>query len=187
MPQIPLTKGQFALVDDCDYEALLALGKWCFSNSGYAVHYCIDDSGKRTTTYMHRAIMQRVLGQPIPGGLQVDHISGATLGAAARLDNHRANLRLATRSQNQAHKGRQSNTTCYKGVNLNAGLWEARIRFQGKRIFLGKHEDPMTAALTYDAASRYLYRDFAGCNFPATPTPLCIAEALSRILAQKGL
>jgi hypothetical protein len=131
--------------------------------------------------------MQRTLGQPIPSGLQVDHISGATLGAAARLDNRRANLRLATRSQNQAHKGRQSNTSCYKGVNLNAGLWEARIRFQGKRVFLGKYEDSLVAATMYDAASRYFYQDFAGCNFPDKPTPSYIAEALGRILAQKGL
>jgi hypothetical protein len=187
MPQIPLTKGQFAFVDDCDYDALILLGKWCYSNSGYAVHYCINENGKRQTLYMHRAVMQRILGKPILNGLQVDHISGATLGAAARLDNRRANLRLATRSQNQAHKGRQSNTSCYKGVNLNAGLWEARIRFQGKRVFLGKYENALAAATMYDAASRHLYQDFAGCNFPDKPTPSYVVEALGRILSRRGL
>lgn len=181
MFQIPLTKGQFALVDDCDHEALCVLGRWCYSNSRYAVHYTTDHTGKRETLYMHRLVMERILGKPIPNGLQVDHIN------MDRLDNQRANLRLATRSQNQAHKGRQSNTSCYKGVNLNAGLWEARIRFQGRRIFLGKYEDALAAATMYDAASRHLYQDFAGCNFPDKPTPSDIAEALRNILSRRGL
>jgi len=125
--------------------------------------------------------MERMLGSLIPPGLQVDHIN------LDRLDNRRENLRLATRSQNQAHKGRQSNTSCYKGVSLNRGLYEARIRFQGKRIYLGKYADPLTAALLYDAASRYLYQDFAGCNFPDTPTVSSIDAMLQSILTRQGL
>ena len=180
MPQIPLTKGQFALVDDCDYQALIALGKWCLSNSGYAVHYFVDATGKRKMLYMHRVVMQQTLGQPILPGLQVDHIN------LNRLDNRRENLRLATRSQNQANKGVQTNNSShYKGVNGNGGRWEARIRFQGKRFFLGKYDDPRIAALIYDAASRHFYRDFAGCNFPNEATPPSIEAMFRDIIRRK--
>ncbi len=180
MPQIPLTKGQFTLVDSCDHEALIALGKWCLSNSGYAVHYFADDTGKRKTLYLHRLVMERTLGQPIFPGLQVDHIN------LNRLDNRRENLRLATRSQNQAHKGRQVNTTCYKGVNGNRGRWEVRIRFQGKRVFLGRYDDARIAALIYDAASRYFYQDFAGCNLPEEHTPPHIESMFRDIIRRKA-
>jgi hypothetical protein len=179
MPQIPLTKGQLALVDDCDHDTLTAIGKWCFSNSGYAMHYYVDDAGKRKTLYMHRLVMQRILCDVIPADFQVDHIN------LNRLDNRRENLRLATRSQNQAHKGRQSNTSCYKGVNANRGRWEARIRFQGRRFFLGKYDHAKMAAQVYDAASRHFYQDFSGCNFPDEATPPRIEELLQAILAKR--
>jgi hypothetical protein len=176
---IPLTKGQTALVDEADHDVIVAVGRWCFSNSGYAVHYFKDEYGKRGTLYMHRLIMQRVSG--IPPGLQVDHIN------QTRVDNRRVNLRLATRSQNQAHKGRQiNNTSLQKGVTFNSGRWEARIRFQGKRINLGRFTDPLQAAMMYDAASRFLYQDFAGCNFPEKPTPTYIETQLQMVLNKRG-
>jgi hypothetical protein len=183
--QILLTKGQFALVDDGDYDALVRIGRWCYSNSGYTVHYVTNEQGKQKTLYMHRVIMARILASPIPFGLQVDHVSGGALGVIARLDNRRENLRLATRSQNQANKGRQSNnSSTFKGVSFNHGKWEARIRHNGRRIHLGRFEDARNAALMYDAASRRLYQDFAGCNFPDEGTPLCLVDQLRTILTR---
>lgn len=38
MQQLLLTKGQFALVDDCYYEQILALGHWCYAHNGYAFY-----------------------------------------------------------------------------------------------------------------------------------------------------
>src|SRR5689334_7818520 len=133
MNHISLTRKHSAIVDEVDYEALIAIGSWSYSPSGYAVHYSKDQQGKRTTIYMHRVIMDRILGHPV-GDLQVDHISGSLLGKAARLDNQRSNLRVATRSQNQANKGRsRNNSSQFKGVSLNGKKWEARIRFAGRR------------------------------------------------------
>lgn len=184
MPSIFLTKGQVALVDALDYAALMALGRWCYSNSGYAVCYTHDEQGQRKTLYMHRVIMARMLGQPIPGGLQVDHIQHH-LG---RLDNRRSNLRLATRSQNQANKGRPvNNSSFYKGVSFNRGKWEARIRFGGQRLNLGRFEAALVAAQTYDAASRLLNGSYAGLNFPQAGTPPQIEAQVRVRLQQRGL
>lgn len=188
MPHIRLTKGHVALVDDIDRPALLALGRWCYSASGYAVHYYNDANDKPKVLHMHRVIMERMLGGSIPRDLQVDHISRETDGELARIDNRRENLRLATRSQNQANKGRPvNNTSAYKGVSFNHGKWEVRIKYAGRRLNLGRFEDPILAAMTYDAASRLLYQDFAGVNFPTELTPPSLEEGVRKVLRRYGV
>jgi len=178
---IPLTKGAVALIDHYDLEWLSQF-RWCFAWNGYAVHYYANEHGRRKTLYMHREIFTRILGYDIPPNMQVDHINHN------RIDNRRSNLRLATRSQNQAHKGRPvNNTSQYKGVSFNTGKWEARIRYSGQRIHLGRYDDALTAALMYDAASRLLNREFAGCNFPMQPTPPHIEGKLRELLNKRGL
>ena len=167
---VPLTQGALALVDDADYAALTQMGNWCLSNRGYAVHYTRID-GQRKVLFMHRVIMAA------PPQLQVDHIN------RDRLDNRRANLRFATRSQNQANKGLQrNNSSRFKGVSWNKGRWEARIRYNGARLYLGRFDDPVLAARAYDALSRYLYADFAGLNFPdEAPARRLLETLLSRL------
>jgi hypothetical protein len=165
MKLIPLTKGRFALVDDSDYPWLSQL-RWCYSSDGYAVNYYRDEYGIYHRRSMHRLIMARMLEQFVPPDLQVDHINHD------RIDNQRNNLRLATRSQNQAYKKLQvSNSTGYKGVIWNRSKWEVRIRYQGRKLYLGRYDDPIQAALVYDGAARLLYQEFAGLNFPQRPTP----------------
>lgn len=160
---IPLTKGQSALVDEADYPALMQIGNWCYSKSGYAVHYYTDEYGVNKTLYMHRVLMAFAL-RNAPPGMQVDHINHN------RIDNRRANLRLATRQQNQAHKGkRKDSDSPFKGVTCNTGRWEARIRFGNQRLNLGRFHQPEEAAWMYDAASRLLYGQFAGTNFREYP------------------
>ena len=177
--RIPLTKGQHAIVSDEDYDHLVSIGRWCHSNSGYAVHYWINDNGKHKTLFMHRAIMARMLGHPI-ASFQVDHIN------RDRLDNRRKNLRLATRSQNQANKGRQrNNSSGFKGVSWSRGKYEARIRYNGKRINLGRFECSEAAANIYDAASRLLYGEFAGLNFPDQIPPSYIVQQLEKIMSKR--
>ena len=188
MPRIPLTKGQFTWIDEVDHPALLAVGRWCYSAYGYAVHYYTDANDKPKVLYMHRMVMERMLGTPIPHGLQVDHISRESEGRLARVDNRRENLRLATRSQNQANKGRQgNNSSAYKGVSANHGKWEARIKYDGQRLNLGRFDDPALAAMMYDAASRMLNQEFAGLNFPAQITPPSLEVEVRNRLGRYGV
>lgn len=183
---LPLTKGQQALVSASDYDRLIRIGNWCYSNAGYAVHYCTAENGKRTTLYMHRVIMVQALAKSAPS-MQVDHINHN------RLDNRRENLRLATRQQNQANKAKRCDSRSpYKGVTRNTGKWQARIKYGNQRINLGRFTSPEEAAWVYDAASLLLHGPFAGTNFKHCPPPLAfetavaaIARALLYSLAQK--
>ena len=178
---IPLTKGQFALVDDGDYDLLMQVGRWCYSRSGYAVHYYTDELGRNRTLYMHRFLMERSIRGGIPAGMQCDHRN------LNRLDNRRSNLRLATRPQNQAHKGkRKDSRSPYKGVTRNTGKWEARIKYGSQRINLGRFDKPEDAALMYDAATRLLNKDFAGPNFSEHPRR-AVFERVIAVLDKYGL
>ena len=177
---IPLTKGQQALVDDFDYDRLMAIGRWCYSKSGYAVHYTTNEDGKRRTLFMHRVIMAAPLARS-GQHLQVDHIN------QVRIDNRRSNLRLATRAQNQAHKRKRVDSSSpYKGVTLNKGMWEARIKCGAQRFNLGRYASPEEAAWVYDAASLLLYDQFAGRNFTEYPSRQIFALVID-VLNQYGL
>lgn len=108
---------------------------------------------KNKTVWMHRVILERLLGRELVKGEYVDHKNGDGL------DNRRANLRLATNSQNQLNQRRNSaNTSGYKGVGWHRARkgFRARIKFQGKRLELGifktaeeAHEAYKQAALRY--------------------------------------
>ena len=170
MKHINLTKGAVALVDDCDFAMLTQMGNWSLSNKGYALHWTTQH-GKRKALYMHRVIMSA------PPHLQVDHIN------RDKLDNRRENLRFATRSQNQANKATPiNNSSGFKGVNEHYGRWEARLRYRGKRLHLGRFDDAHHAAQVYDTAALILYQEFAGCNFPnQAPTDSLRQYVLQRL------
>ena len=67
-------------------------------------------------------------------------------------DNRWANLRLATRSQNQCnHKRREDNRSGFKGVgwSIQKGMWRVRVRFCGKEHhggFFNELDDAVRAA-----------------------------------------
>lgn len=44
--------------------------------------------------------------------------------------------------------------------------WRARIRVEGKRIFLGYFDTPESAALAYDIAARTYHKEYGRYNFP---------------------
>ena len=66
MKSIPLTKGQFALVDDADFPWLSRL-RWCYSSAGYAVNYYADEYGIYHKRSMHRMVMTQM--RPLVSGL----------------------------------------------------------------------------------------------------------------------
>jgi hypothetical protein len=107
---------------------------------------------------MHREVMGDV-----PDGFEVDHVNGN------KVDNRRANLRLATRSQNNRNKPLQGNNTSgFRGVAYHkpSGFWVARVFVNKRQTSLGCYRTAEEAAHAYDAAAREHYGTFARLNFP---------------------
>jgi hypothetical protein len=154
---VPLLHQPTTLVDDEDYEHVVAAGPWHFAicdGKFYARRHVKGPDGKTTTEGMHTFLT---------GWALVDHKNGDGL------DNTRANLRPATPGQNVANQRiSRRNTSGFKGVNLHkfSGLWRASIGFRGKSRHLGYFHSPEDAARAYDAAAADLFGEFARPNFP---------------------
>lgn len=132
---IELSQGRLACVDAEDYQ-WLSQWKWCYycgkkNNTGYAMR--VDCSNqKRRQIQMHIAIMRQ--HQRWGHKRQVDHIN--TCGC----DNRKVNLRLVTRSKQNAHKGpRSDNTSGIIGVRWHKRdcRWYAQIMVNKKQKHLG--------------------------------------------------
>lgn len=127
MRKIPLTQGQFAIVDDEDFEDLNK-NKWFASYSDITKSFYAKRSHKGTTIYMHRQIMKP------EKGVCIDHINHNTL------NNKKNNLRVATVSQNAMNQGmRKTNTSGFKGVSWDKrrSKWVAQIKANKKGKHLG--------------------------------------------------
>ena len=144
--------GKYALVDDEDYQ-YFTQWSWFLDFSGYATR----DTNSRGRFRMHRVIMQP------PNGLQVDHINGN------KLDNRKANLRLATHAQNGMNRSKSLNkTSVYKGVHYRKerGCWRVMIQKDNKVYFIGSFATEHHAAMAYDIWAKELFGEFAKLNFP---------------------
>jgi hypothetical protein len=85
------------------------------------------------------------------------------------LNNTRANLRSATRSQNAMNRRKQKGTSSrFKGVSWNKReqKWKVKIMFNCRVINLGSFDSEKAAARTYDAAAKKYFGEFAKLNFP---------------------
>ena len=160
MREIPLTRGQVALVDDSDYE-FLSQWKWCASKSKtgfFAVRRCILKNKKPYLLSMHRQILGLEYGDPRQG----DHRNHNTL------DNGRDNLRICSQYDNKKNKSPHKNSSSkYLGVGWHKGAkkWEAQITTNRKKIYLGLYRIEELAALAYDFAALKYHREFANFNF----------------------
>lgn len=111
--------------------------------------------------YAHSWKCRAYLHNIISGGVLVDHIDGDPL------NNRRANLRLATASENGMNRGKQSNNTSgYKGVvfDKQKGKWAARICANKKTHHIGYFDDPLSAALAYNKEAKQIHGNFANIN-----------------------
>lgn len=164
MKKIELSQGQFAIVDDCDFEEVSKY-KWCADksrNNGYYAVRAISVSGKSKKIYMHRHILEINDSK-----IHVDHIN------ENKLDNRRSNIRIASLAENSRNrkktKGRSSK---YKGVTWfkRDSRWAAQINHNGKGIRLGYFENEIDAALAYNVAAKNLFGEFAKLNEFTKPT-----------------
>lgn len=147
------------LVDDEDVDAVMQ-HRWfrfVLGNTTYARRRWIDDDGRDRGQLLHPFLT----GWPL-----TDHIN------RDGLDNTRANLRPASKSQNgwnaQAMKARNGRSceSIYKGVSRNGVSWKASICVNYKSTYLGTFRSELEAALAYDNAARQQHGEFANVNFP---------------------
>jgi hypothetical protein len=152
-PGIPLLGGGIALVDDEDYDRVMAAAEPTWRHHQMR-HVMYASTGHRQRT-MHRVVLRLDMGGPA-----VDHINGDGL------DNRKANLRLATNPQNQmnARKHGANATSSYKGVRLHEGKWQARIKINGAQSNLGHFDTPEVAADAYDLAALKAFGRYARLN-----------------------
>lgn len=154
--RIPLTQGKFAIVDDADFEWLNQY-KWCAHKVGkswYAVGWLYYQNRKRQVG-IHQLILNT------PADMQSDHRNGDGL------DNRRSNLRICTSSQNLGNSRKSKRRTSqFKGVYWERARrkWHVEIKVLGKRRHLGRFDDELEAAATYDTAARELFGEFARPN-----------------------
>ena len=114
-----------------------------------------------TNEFLHRKVMNLTKLSPI----YVDHKNRDIL------NNTRDNLRLAYQSQNIANSKKRSNCSSpYKGVwvqNTKGGpKYNVEITLYYNTYRLGRFDDEITAALTYDKAALFFFGEFARINFP---------------------
>lgn len=179
--KINLGDGLFTWISKED-EGLAGMG-WCAKKSGrkgiphyYAMkQYTI--AGVQVTYALHTMVWERMMDSVLPKGFLVDHINGD------KLDNRRSNLRLATRSENEANKqkrrghkksdGTTKNHSKYKGVALMKGrkkCWRAIISTNAnnagetKQVHLGTYYTEKEAAEAYNKAALEMFGEFAVIN-----------------------
>lgn len=158
MKKIQLSQGQFALVDDDDYDRLSKY-KWCALKHHTGKYYAArtDVANNRKTVRMHRFIMGICDSQV----LVADHINHDTL------DNRKSNLRVCTKKENAKNrtssKGSASN---YLGVHkTREGSFVARCGSAPNRKYLGYFKCEIEAAKAYDKAAKEMHGEFASLNF----------------------
>lgn len=154
MKRIKLTQGYFALVDDRDFKKLSKFKWWALVDKSGAIYACRTTSkpdGKKTSIRMGRQVMNA------PKGKDTDHKDRNTL------NNQRSNLRVCTRSQNNANsKKRKDNTSGIKGVSWDyrTRKWIAQIQLRGKNVFFKRYTNKLKAATAYAIAAKKYFGEF---------------------------
>jgi hypothetical protein len=144
---ITLTRGQVTLVDARDLPRVLPYRWFTCGPAGGPYRAMARVDGR--LTYLHAVVL---------GVKDADHRN------RNMLDNRRANLRRATRSQNLANRAAYGKHSRYKGVYPNKAKWFAKIVKAGTVYFSPSFLTEEEAALWYNEKAKELHGDFAVLN-----------------------
>lgn len=141
--------GKTVIIDKED-EAKIKARKWHLDHKGYIVS-SLWISNTCKAIYLHRLI----LGSTAGDNKIVDHINGNIY------DNRKQNLRFVTKQQNAINrKIHKNNKIGLKGVTVMRKKYRARIRINGRTIYLGVYETPELAHAAYCEASKKYHGEF---------------------------
>lgn len=108
--------GNYATIDDDDYDKVIAFGKWYENDGGYAVKKT-KVAGKNVSIRMHALI------NDTPKGWHTDHINGN------RLDNTKANLRTVTAQANAWNRHKDKEHRVYNHLPKGMSFDKSRNQY----------------------------------------------------------
>lgn len=150
------TKGEEIKVDSEDYDKLIEFNWNCHNGYPRTYRRRKEEGNKLKSTTIHQLILN------IPTGFVCDHINHNLL------DNRKENLRICTIQQNSKNRTRsKTSKSTYLGVTYHkrAKRYQAQIRTNKKRIYLGCFKTEEAAARAYDEAAKLHHKEFANLNF----------------------
>lgn len=154
--KIPLTQGQYAIVDEIEYDRLMQYSWFAFKRYG--------QYGAATA-----AFKKFNGGKMVPMANLIIDLKRRQIGDHKNhnpLDHRRSNLRPATQTQNTRNRrAKRGVISGYKGVQKQPYGYIARIRVNGNLIYLGFFKEPEKAARAYDCAAVRYFGEFACLNF----------------------
>lgn len=146
--QIPLTQGQFAIVDGKNHKYLLQW-KWFATWNIYTQSfYAVRKSEKRNDKRYIISMAREILGLKRGNKKQPDHINHKTL------DNRESNLRTVTRQQNQFNR---KNTKGYSWDKYRR-KYKSRIRLNGRGMHIGYFDTSKEAHNAYLKAKKLYHK-----------------------------
>lgn len=161
MKKIRVGPERFTIVDDSDFE-LVARYSWqsYLHHGNFVVHRPRRDFdpqglGLPRKIYLHRFLMNAQKGQI------VDHIDGDSL------NNQRSNLRFCDYSGNSSNtSSRLGSSSRFLGVSRSRtpNRWVAQYEFNYKNYHIGVYDSEKEAALIYNVAASFAFREFARLN-----------------------
>lgn len=127
----------------------------CVNSSGYRV---VNLTAWSPHNYrVHRIVWAWIYGED-PGDLTIDHAN------RNRADNRWHNLRVATHSQQNYNTLKKKKDSPYKGVYVvcvnGRKRIEARIKVNGKTVYLGRHATMEEAHSAYCKAAEHYHAQF---------------------------
>lgn len=152
MKIISLTKGKFALIDDCDLE-LVGRYKWYAHKSDHTFYAFRWDGVIKKIVPMQNAILG--ITDSTTMGDHIDHNG---------LNNQRFNIRKCSNSQNRINTigGRES--IGMRGVCFTDNRFRSTIHYNGVCHILGYYKTNIEAALAYNEAAVKIHGEFAMLN-----------------------